>query len=952
VGNTYSGLFEREAELDALSTAVDAVAEGGHGRLLLVEGAAGSGKSALLDAAMARAASRGARTLRGSGGELETEFSFGVALQLLEPALTTAGDADRYRLLRGAAGFAAPLFPTGPAETPTAEDESHRLIHGLFWLITNLADDGPLAVAVDDAQWADRVSLRFLLYLAARLHDLPVLVAVALRPLAPGPNRDLLLQLGTQPRAMVLEPQPLSAGGTCDLVRRRWLPGAQPAFCARLHELTKGNPFLVSEYARAAAGEGHDGSAARAEELDALVPGSVQRSVIGRVSRLGDDATAAAGALAVLGDDATHRRVAVTADLPGPVEAAALDALVAAEIVTPTPEPRFVHPVMREALYHDLPVGVRATFHRRAATALRLDRLAPSRIARHLVDRPPARDDWVVATLWAAGVRALNTGMPTTAVSLLRRALAEPPPDDVRPDLLVDLGIAEAAIADDRAVGHLEDAVALLDSRREKALTLYHIGRTLRSHGRIHDAARAFLQGAETAPAEHEDLTAMLDAALLSVARHDRTLRQLAVPRIDRLESKVEPGANAVQRAALAEVAFELSLDTSVPAERIQKLAHRSIDLDDPLQTAGPENVSVYAAATALARTGDLDAAEVTLTAALEEGRRSGSLMGIATACYRRAMTRYYRGRLVEAADDARLAIEAGAQGWALNLPGAVAYLVFTLTEQGELHQAGLAIERGMPWAEPHENHVVMLLLCARARLQLVLGEPLDALEDLRSIQIVDEESFGGLNPAAVPWRSAMALALDALGRDTAAIEVADEEGRLARRFGAPRPLGAALRVAGVVRGPSEGRDLLLESLAILEPSPARLERAETMVALGTALTATGQKRRGLELLRLGRELAVDCGAVLLDQRAKSAIRAAGGRPRRVAVTGPNSLTPSERRVAEQAANGLSNREIAERLFVTVKAVEWHLRNAFRKLGISSRHELASALAGNLDRTA
>jgi DNA-binding CsgD family transcriptional regulator len=203
---------------------------------------------------------------------------------------------------------------------------------------------------------------------------------------------------------------------------------------------------------------------------------------------------------------------------------------------------------------------------------------------------------------------------------------------------------------------------------------------------------------------------------------------------------------------------------------------------------------------------------------------------------------------------------------------------------------------------------------------------------------------LGGRNPAIHAWRSDAALALLALGDDRRARELADEELELARAWGAPRPLGRALRVAGLARGGDAGLALLGDAVDVLEPSPARLEHAKALVELGAGLRRANRRADARPPLRRGLELAMICGATPLSERAETELLATGARLGRIALSGVESLTPSERRVADLAASGASNREIAQALFVTVKTVEVHLSSAYRKLDIASRRELSGAL--------
>jgi DNA-binding CsgD family transcriptional regulator len=175
-------------------------------------------------------------------------------------------------------------------------------------------------------------------------------------------------------------------------------------------------------------------------------------------------------------------------------------------------------------------------------------------------------------------------------------------------------------------------------------------------------------------------------------------------------------------------------------------------------------------------------------------------------------------------------------------------------------------------------------------------------------------------------------------------LRLADSDLDAARRAGSPRPAGIALRTRGMLRGGQRGLDDLREAVAILRETGARLEHARALVELGAALRRANQRSAAREPLRAGLDLAYRCGAGRLAQRAATELRATGARPRRAVLTGLEALTPSERRVAELAAGGMSNPEIAQALFVTLNTVEGHLRHVYQKLAISSRGQLPAAL--------
>jgi DNA-binding CsgD family transcriptional regulator len=202
-------------------------------------------------------------------------------------------------------------------------------------------------------------------------------------------------------------------------------------------------------------------------------------------------------------------------------------------------------------------------------------------------------------------------------------------------------------------------------------------------------------------------------------------------------------------------------------------------------------------------------------------------------------------------------------------------------------------------------------------------------------------ERFAFLAAIDTPWRSHAAVALRHLGRHDDALELAAEQVDIARRWGAPSILARALRILGSVE---QSPERLREAAALAGRSPARLELAKALAEEGAVLRAARRPSEARDPLRRALELADALGADALAGRVRHELYAAGGRPRTTALRGAAALTPSERRVVERAAAGQTNRAIAEALFVTPKTVELHLRNAYRKLGASSRHDLAGLL--------
>jgi DNA-binding CsgD family transcriptional regulator len=271
--------------------------------------------------------------------------------------------------------------------------------------------------------------------------------------------------------------------------------------------------------------------------------------------------------------------------------------------------------------------------------------------------------------------------------------------------------------------------------------------------------------------------------------------------------------------------------------------------------------------------------------------------------------------------------------------------LVKTLVEQGELEAAEEALEPLPSEAEIGSIPAAMLRL-ARGRLRVEQHRVAEGLDDFLAVGVLLTPALVTC-PGYLPWRSEAALAQLALGERESAERLAAEELELARAFGAPRALGVAMRAAGVVAGGDRGEALLREAIGTLERADARLDRARTLAELGALLRRRNRRTEARELLREALDAAYRAGARPLAEQAETDLRATGARPRKVVVSGVDSLTASERRIAELASQGLTNREIAQTLFVTARTVEGHLTSIFRKLQLNSRKELAAALAGD-----
>jgi DNA-binding CsgD family transcriptional regulator/predicted negative regulator of RcsB-dependent stress response len=935
-------LLERSAELAAVQDALREAASSGRGRLLVVEGAAGIGKTRLLRAAGGLATDRGWDVLRAAGSQLERALPFGVALQLFESRLKRLLPAEREHLLSGAAAAAGGLFAGTGAPGGPPGVRALSVVHGLYWLTFNLSERAALALVVDDAQWADRESLEFLLYLGRRLEDLPALMALSWRTGEPDSPQELLAQLCASAGGRVLRPAPLSTAAVRGLVQLRFAEAPQE-FCRACAHACAGNPFLLHELLHALKADNVEVRALNAAQVGRLAPPTIRRSVMLRLARLPDACARLAQAIAVLGPDATLRRAATLANLTPELASHTADTLAATDIIDLSEQPRFAHPLLASAVYADIPTAARADAHLRAAHDLGDEGLAPERLAVHLLVARESGDAWVVQTLLSAARHALADGAPAAAVQYLRRALAEPPPIALRRTLLVELAGAEAVSGDpESASQRLSEALTLTEEPRDRASILLELGHALYLHGELHAARAAFDEGLAEVPGQDRELEAELEAGWVSIARLDPSMRAEAITRLNRILERRELGATHGERVLLAQAAEQLVF-AGEQRERAIDLATRAIADGTLITEETSDGMNWVVAYAALAWSDEVKLVAEGIEAALEDARRRGSITGFAQASYCRSVLLYRAGQLTGAAADLDAAIEGIQHGWRQFLPAVRAQHAWVLSELGNIDAAAATLAE----VDEHEwgqTLMYALLLDARAHLHLLRGYPNDALRDALGASRLAEAALVA-NPAWFPWRSRAALAASRLGDLDRARELVNDELRLARRFGAPRPIGVALRAAGLIEPGGAGIEPLREAIDVLKESPAQLEYAHALVDLGSALRRQRHRADARQPLREGLDMAQRFGARLIAEQARTELLATGARPRRHLLSGVDSLTPSERRVAELAAEGLSNRQIAQALFISLRTVEAHLAHAYRKLNVASRHELNQAFA-------
>ena len=941
-----AALVERERELEALDGLLTGFPET-PARLAVIEAPAGLGKTALLRHTEKLAVRRGLRVLSARGSELERDYPFALVAQLLSPVLAAASPGEREALLRGAAALALSVLEGPYARSRAIEeagdhgmsraDPEYAALHGLYWLVANLGEEGPTLLSIDDLHWADAASLRFLSFLEARLEGMPVVVVCARRPREPGVEEELLERLGTGPPALRVGPSPLTSRGTAELLERVFEAVPDRAFASACHDACAGNPFYLEVLASELRESAVEPTEAHAARIGTLVPAGITRTVLLRLSRLEPAAVALAKAVAVLGDDA---RLEAAADLAGVGAEQASNAaaeLARVSILRRSEHLTFVHPIVRATIYGELSPQERSDAHLRAA---RRRDAAPEQVASHLLRTAPRGDAKVVERLREVGERAVERGAPEGAVAYLTRALGEPPSKDVEGRVLAELGLAEARAADPAAIDHLRAArAAEADPIRRGEVSLA-LGRILLLTGAFPEAIDVVQAAAEQTREVAPELSARLT---LEAAGARRVVPGGArIEGFDRIEELLSPGSRVRALLMWARV-----MDASLAGEPAADMAELALVDGIVRREEGSTSQPFVVLVNTLIYSDRFERAGHEIESALAAARREGSVAGFATMVGCRAALHRRLGRLVYAEADARAALDAAKAGGPQILETMyLAELLEAAIEQGAVAEAETELERrGGAGELPFQHLGTAMLLCARGRLRASTGDTGRALADLDACGAI-LASLGVLNPAMVPWRSYAAMARLATGDRDGARALADQELALAHRCGVATAISRSLRTRGLVEEGGEGTQLLQDALVALDDLPATMERAHALVDLGAALRRSGQRSAAAGPLHEGHELAESFGARPLAERAGVELEAAGARPRKPVRTGLEALTASERRIVDLAAGGQSNAEIAQALFVTLRTVETHLTNAYRKLGISGRRELAKALEG------
>ncbi|WP_026412963.1 ATP-binding protein [Actinomadura oligospora] len=949
------GMVERSERLRALEDMLDA-ARGGTGSVVLVEGAAGVGKTALLHALAERATASGAVFAGASASSLERNMPLATVGQIFEERVLSGDERARAaRLLRDGALTAMAHDPGTPSGAPVALPP--LVLGGLSDILLGLADRTPVVVGVDDVQHFDELSRQVLLYVARRVRSARILLVATGCPRTGDDASSFHADLPRLPGAHRMRLEPLSRQGTEAVIEERLGPAAARRLADEAHRATGGNPLLVRALVEDQPG--------RADDSESPVFASAFRQAVLYCVHHSGLARFAAG-LAALGD-----RVGDAPRADGPCDAdvrsAALSpAALVGELLRldaeSTGEHRerlaaigllgasgLCHEAVETAVLRSLPAAERRELLGRAADVL-YGRGAPAPV---VADRLMAADrldgPWGVQVLRDAAEQAQAEGRFALAVDQLRLALREASGDEARHAARFALAGAECRLDPSIAARHLPALIRALHDRPvpDEEGTAFVVGLLLWL-GRSGEALNLV---AEPVPAEATPFARPpgLDGPIAGrywwlPDAYPGLVGRSPFPTTGRADP---PGGGDLRALSVARrlLAGDAPGRPADPGRRARLLAEAEAVLQEP-GSPPPVPLAVHAVLVALLHIDELERVEGWCDDR-DKAARARSPLGAALTAALRAKIHLRRGELVEAEQRAREALDTAppaAWGVAAGIP--LAALLAALTRLGDLAEAQRVLSVPVPpamWDTP----AVLPYLRARGRYHLAVGAPRAALAEFHAcgeLMTLWEMDL----PSLVPWRTDAAEAHLRLGEIGAARRAAEEQmARLAH--GGARTRGITLHVLALASATEERPRLLTEAIHLLEQAGDRLERARALSALSDAYRAMGHEGTARALWRRADLLFAECGAdgvrrTLADSVTGDHVRADG------AHDGPweeapahdplVELSDAERRVAEYAANGYTNRQIARRLHVTMSTVEQHLTRVYRKLSITRRTDL------------
>jgi DNA-binding NarL/FixJ family response regulator len=950
----------RTRELELLDHVLED-SSAGSPQLVLVTGEPGIGKTALLMELSRRADERGCLVLQGSAAEFEAELPFGLIVDALDEYLESLDPRAFNRLATEDLAELAGVFPAlrsldKGSDVPTTAAERYRAHRAVRDLIECLAVTQPLVLVLDDLHWADAASLELTSHLLRRPPRARMVLAIAFRA----------------GQAQAVETTIAAACRGSKTVRRVSLGPLEPADAEalvdlpdqadreRLYRASGGNPFYLLELARIH-GEGRHGSSSLDDDLD--VPSAVMAAIGGELDRLSAPARCMAEAGAVVGDPFDLDLAVATASLAAADGLAAMDELTSCDLVRPANVPRrflFRHPLVRRAAYESCAAGARLAAHERCADALAAQG-APAAMRAHHVQHAARHGDLAaIAVLRDAGEASAERAPASAArwFELALRLLPESASEEERVPLLMALAAALAATGrlEDSRAALLEGLAVMTDDEQEPRLKLIgmcasleqRLGRHEEAHTRLVTALAPLSDSRSPHAVElmihlaHGDLYRMDFDSMREWAERARSTAQslenfpLAAASTALLAvADASSGAVSEARAQCSQAAARVDvLSDDELAHRLDALANlctaelylhrydqaaahakRGLAIGHATGQADLSPVLIPVLANILHMWGKISESAELLDETIEAARLSGNVEGLGWGLLGQAFTAVAAGDIELALTAAKESVElTRALDDSLVSTNAGVALAHALYESGEPRRA---IDTLLTSAGGQE--LSLLPDGWRANYFELLTRCWIALDRLDEAQQAAAHAHSTAASVRLPLADAMSH------RASAAVALYQDDSRLAA-------------------------DQAAAAVAAADKIGARVDAAIARTLLGRALAGAGESERAVKELELATQQLDSCGAVRYRNQAEQELRKLGRhpyrrtRPQNADGVGVDTLTRREADIARLVTNRDTNSEIAAQLVLSVKTIESHMHNIFRKLDVSSRVEVARSV--------
>ena len=919
-------LLERDDELAVVGRALRD-ASSGVGQVIVIAGPLGNGKTTLLRALRHHPEAASFTVLQAAASPVERGFAYGIVRQLLEPVI--AGEA--HDAWDGVAALARPVFAmTHLAGEPLSDDEvDHAVRRNLVSLGRKVTIDKPLLVLVDDLQWVDDQSLRMLDVLAQWIGYMPAVLVVTVREGNPLADRTAVAALMAK-AAHRLQPRPLTREGSAALLRSRLGQECEPQFASACHEATGGNPMLLTSLAQAWSAGGQAPVAAAAAAVRTMRPVQARDRLVAGMRTLSAAAQDLLKAMVVLAEPGDALAAGTLAGLDELGAAEATRALNKLGLLVGN---AFAHTGVSDAVEELMTAAEWEDLHARAVRLLYDNGRPVEQVANQLLRITAPSGPWAVEVLRVAADNALRGGSPEIAARYLRRALLDTSVDgEDRAKVLIDLATAERGFDPHAAVRRMSYTVMLLTEPRDRAAAAIRLTPTVL--GDAPEAVGSLLRDIADELGDPAHLSGVDRELALGIEARLRYMGMTNALELDRALTRLAalgqnaPMTTGAERELLAVLLHCAMVTTRKPATEVTALAEHLL-AHEPAWAPHPSSAALLLVTT-LAAADTSDRKADWLDQALAAARRSGDTEAQALIHGEQSLVHLLSGRSREATSAAADAFTLAGLDWRSNGPfGALlgGALALQLPYESRVDEVLADIPPALRSGDAGATAIIGLFRGSSAMLRGDLPAAAASLIDYG----VWLDRRGWRNPVIFPWRTSLALIRQQLGETDEAITLAEEERLIAEEWGAPSGIGRALRVLGALVGGSRGIDLTCRAVEVLESSVNRLE-------LATALLQWADMSARADVWRRCLDVAEEIGADDIAARARAALGNAGSP---VSIT---RLTPSERRVALLAAAGCSNQEIAEMLEVTSRAIEKHLTNTYRKLGVRKRSELAEVL--------